>query len=65
MANEQTRIDFANSMLADWNQAMDQFCRAVDRARDRGGMNEADTKAALIVGYGYEVADAWDEWVSE
>lgn len=62
---EQTRIDVVNSVLADWNQAMDAFFRAVDRARDRAGMNEADAKAALIVGYGYEVADAWDEWVSE
>jgi hypothetical protein len=44
---------------------MDIFFSRVDRLQSETDMSNDDVHAALITGYGYEVADAWIDWATE
>ena len=42
-------------------EAFDQISQYVRE----GGCTEAEVRHALLLGWGEEVADGWDEWVEE
>jgi hypothetical protein len=57
-------VSFANVVLPEWERLIDQFFQTVDRKRRECGMTEEQARDSLELGYGYEVAEAWDEWIS-
>jgi hypothetical protein len=64
MATEQSQAaSFANEVLVDWDDAMDQFFDRVERKMRTRDLTTEQVREALIRGYGYEVGDAWDEWM--
>lgn len=58
-----TSVDgFANHILSDWDEAMDRFFRGVDYKSRCLDLEPNEIRDSLVRGYGYEVAEAWDEW---
>ena len=53
---------FANRVLSDWESAMDRFFGAVERKKLALQLTDKQVRKALSVGYGDDVADAWDDW---
>ena len=64
MSHELER-DFINALLGDWDRAMDRFFDAVDKERRKRDLTDVQVLDALLVGYGWEVAESWDEWITE
>ncbi len=58
-------VSFANHVIGDWENAMERFLSAVDRKASARGMSDEDIRAALLLGYGGDVVDAWLDWVSD
>lgn len=54
---------FANHVLGDWDDAMFKFMSAVERKQRARGLTDAEVRTALVIGYGPDVAEQWDEWV--
>lgn len=57
------KSDFVRNIFPDWENAMDQFFQRVERKRETEGLTDGQVYAALDMGYGSDVADAWEEWV--
>ena len=57
------RIAFNNSLLSDWERAMDRFFENVQAKQEGAKLTDQEVAEALTAGYGSEVADAWIDWV--
>ncbi len=55
-------VSFANHLVIDWDEAMDKFFQAVAKKQAARDLTDSDVEAALQLGYGDEVAEAWQEW---
>lgn len=53
---------FANHILMDWDRALDMFFTKADEKRQKVGLTDDQVAAALDLGYGEDIADAWREW---
>jgi hypothetical protein len=58
-------VTFARYLLADWTHALHQFFQKVELASERWDMTADEVNTALRLGYGDEIADAWEAWVSD
>jgi len=58
-------MKFADKILSDWDRAMDRFFENVDAKRKAEDLSDGEVYTALDEGYGFEVAEAWMEWISE
>lgn len=54
---------FANAVLPDYEEAMDRFFDKVQTKALSEGLTDAEVVAALTRGYGYEVSEAWTDWI--
>lgn len=57
--------EFADSIIGDWGEAMDTFFNKVAARQKEANLSDAEVNAALVWGYGHEVAADWDEWIDE
>ncbi len=57
-------VSFANHVIGDWENAMERFFSAVDRKAAARGLSDVDVRSALLLGYGGDVVDAWQDWLA-
>ncbi len=65
MARSDEISAFSNLINSDFEAAMNTFFERVERKAEAKGLSDEDVNRALLVGYGEEVADEWDEWIEE
>ncbi len=58
-------VTFANAVLGDWDDAMDKFFRAVEKARQRANLSVREVATVLRDGYGDTTANEWLDWSEE
>lgn len=63
--SEPKEVSFANYVLGDWDNAMEEFFHAVERKMTARGLTVKEVETALIEGYGYEVGEAWIAYMEE
>ena len=63
MLDDGERKRLADALLYDWDNLLDNFFEKVEDLRDRENLDQEQMSRVLTVGYGYEVADAYDDWV--
>jgi len=59
------KLAFISDIRTDWEIAIEEFFIAVERKRVQKGLTEADVTEALVRGYGWEIANEWDDWAGE
>jgi hypothetical protein len=62
---EEGGVTFANYILSDWDNAMHQFFERVEIAGERLDLTADEIRNGLRLGYGDDIADAWDEWLAD
>ena len=56
---------FCDSVLPDWDDAMDRFFSKVDTLAQVRGLTTEQVRTELYRGYSYDIGDSWVEWVNE
>lgn len=56
---------FADSVLSDWDDAMDRFFSKVETLMLVRGLTPEQVRKELDRGYGYEVGDNWVDWIGD
>jgi hypothetical protein len=58
-------VSLSNAVSGDWDRAMEKFFDAVERERTQRGMTVEETVKNLKRGYGWDVAEEWENWSGE